>query len=244
MRCHLCPTIMVNAAADDWRAMSRIDASLQTGLSTHLYRLAVIALFVALAGLAGVYGVMGWIALEKGGEPPAGAVSIYTKTVGSQRYAIPASALGVAGQRTNGFAERVDLAAPLALGPDDSRDALAVTLMPRGRLRTSARLLDSVYVHQFAAEQKTGVPGLVGKPLADNSGYTGETVWYDPLSPDPFVAKCMAPVGGVESRQTCLRTVALSDRNIAVLTFAPALLQDWRDLDAALEAWLDRLRVK
>ena len=67
-------------------------------------------------------------------------------------------------------------------------------------------LLDGVYLHQFEDKQLTGPPGLVGKPLTASEGFAGETVWYDALSADPFVAKCLAPVAPGEPTQ-CLRTV-------------------------------------
>src|SRR5690606_19151939 len=99
----------------------------------------------------------------------------------------------------------------------------------------SARLLDSVYVRQFSQSEAGGIPGLVGKPLGGSAAYRNETVWYDPLSVTPFVAKCTRPVEGVAPGADCLRVAPLADRNLAVFTFPEAVLPHWRLFDAAVE---------
>ena len=107
-------------------------------------------------------------------------------------------------------------------------------------MRVSAKLLDNVYLHRFDDAQISGVPGLVGKPLKDGDGYQNETVWYDPLSPNPFVAKCMAPVTE-DTPALCTRALALNDSVGLVVSFDRSLLSQWRDLDAALDAPLSQI---
>ena len=82
-----------------------------------------------------------------------------------------------------------------------------MTLLPRSRARPSSALLDGVYLHQFGDETLDGVPGLVGKPLLDSDGFSGESVWYDALSPDPFVAKCLEPVEAGARPSACAPSI-------------------------------------
>ncbi len=95
-------------------------------------------------------------------------------------------------------------------------------------------------MHQFDGETIEDVPGLIGKPLDDSNGYQGETVWYDALSPNPFVAKCVAPVAETSGTK-CVRTVYLPSGIAATYTFDAAALQSWRQFDAEMELWLTRI---
>lgn len=207
-----------------------------------LYAVTALALIVAIGGLGLAYGARAWLdaAAEANAEPALTATHIVT--VGAQPYILPAALLADPLQRRDGFAERIDLTLALPLAGEGQLSEVAITIMPRGRIRTSAALLDSVYLHQFAGTQLSGIPGLVGKPLEADAGTAGETVWYDPLSASPFVAKCMAPVAEAPDERNCLRVLALSDRNTAVVSFDPAVLADWRAFDARIEAALVPLR--
>lgn len=207
-----------------------------------LYVLAVIGLIVALLGLGGAYAVGAWLdaAREKPADPALAATHIIT--IGAQHYMVPAALASDPIQRRDGFADRLDMALVLPLAADGALAPVDVTIMPRGRARTSANLLDSVYLHQFAHAQLQGPPGLVGKPLGHDAGTSGETVWYDPLSATPFVAKCATPVAMGNTQKTCIRTVQLSDRNTAVFAFEPTVLYNWRAFDGAVEGWLAGLR--
>lgn len=206
------------------------------------YTLGVVTLLVLIVGVALAYGATQWIdnALrEKALDTPT---SMHNKTVGAQRYRVPAALMPDAAQHSDGFADRLDVTMALPLGPEGALSTLEITIQPRGRVRTSAALLDTVYLHQFGTEQIRGVPGLVGKPLEGDAGIAGETVWYDPLSPHPFAAKCMTPVAPDRTAGTCLRTVQLTDRNSAIVTFGPEALANWRRFDTVIESGIDMLR--
>src|SRR5690606_24636450 len=202
----------------------------------------VIALIVALLGLGGAYGAGAWLSAARKEPVNPALAATHIITIGAQHYAVPAALISDPIQRRDGFSDRLDLALVLPLGGGKALSAIDVTIMPRGRVRTSANLLDSVYLHQFADAQLQGPPGLVGKPLAGDAGTIGETVWYDPLSPMPFVAKCAVPVAPGTGEKTCIRTVQLSDRNTAVFAFEPSVLYNWRAFDETVEDWLAGLR--
>lgn len=208
-----------------------------------LYVLAVLCLTAGLCGLGLAYGLKAYFS----GNPirTEGPVLIETHqiAIGAQRYAMPAGLMTDPLQRRDGFAERIDLKLALPLGESGKLADVDITLMPRGRVRSSAALLDSVYVHQFGAAQLSGPPGLVGKPLQADAGTRGETVWYDPLSANPFAAKCMTPINMTPDERTCIRVVSLGDRNTAIVTFAPAALGNWRSFDATVEQAIAALRL-
>ncbi len=206
------------------------------------YTLAAIALVIAILGLAGAYAVGAWLDAARARPADPSLAATHIITIGAQHYVVPAALISDPIQRREGFSDRLDLALVLPLGEGGALTPVDVTIMPRGRIRTSANLLDSVYLRQFATTQLQGPPGLVGKPLLGDAGTSGETVWYDPLSAMPFVAKCSAPVTVGTAQKSCIRTVQLSDRNVAVFAFEPSVLYNWRRFDETVEGWLAGLR--
>lgn len=162
------------------------------------------------------------------------------KNIAGQRLAIPPAWFRYADQRVEGFTERLDIIFALPLGVDRRIIEVAVSLVPASRIRTSDLLLDAVYLHQFLPTQIEGPPGLVGKPLRGEDGFQNETVWYDPLSPTPFVAKCETPVAGASSGN-CIRTVKLSEQVAATYIFDQSVLNAWRDFDIEAAAWLKKI---
>lgn len=203
------------------------------------YNLLAIAVAVALAGLGLAYGID---RLSRPGQGSGPATGTITRGIGGVELRIPAAYFRNDEDRTDGFADQIDLLARLPLGPGAAETPIEVTLLPRSRARPSAILLDAVYLHQFAEQHLPGPPGLVGKPLTATEGFAGETVWYDPLHADPFVAKCLAPVVAGEPVQ-CLRTVVRG--NVAVVyTFGAELLASWRSFDDAAEPWLAEMGIR
>jgi hypothetical protein len=203
-----------------------------------LYNLGIIALGCAVLGLAAAY------ALDAAGRTsptPAGSWVTIVTTVAGRELAIPRAWFRHDEQAVEGFADQVELEIDLPIGADGGPAAIEVTLIPRSRARPSSSLLDGVYLHQFAPEELSGPPGLVGKPLLGKEGFAGETVWYDALSADPFVAKCMVPV--VEEGPTrCIRTV-FYEGIAAVYAFDAEVLPRWRDFDPAIEAKLAEMGI-
>jgi len=158
------------------------------------------------------------------------------QTISGKELTIPTAWFRYGEQIRNGFTDQIDLRLQFELGGAVSQ-RVDVTLLPRGRARTSASLLDRVYLHQFSDETVGDVPGLIGKPMTSSGGFAGETVWYDAISPNPFVAKCIAAVNADGTPQ-CVRTVYLPSGIAAVFTFDATLLQWWRQFDAEMERWL------
>lgn len=196
------------------------------------YRLAIIAIAAGLAGLTLAYGI-DMMERTARSAPPTGMI---VRGIGGVELQIPAAYFRDQEERSEGFTDEINLVAHLPLGAAGRESTVNVTLLPRSRARPSSALLDAVYLHQFAAAQLSGPPGLVGKPLVASEGFSGETVWYDALNADPFVAKCMAPLAPGEPTQ-CLRTV-LYGNVAAVYSFNEDVLVNWRAFDADIAPWL------
>lgn len=216
------------------RATTRPD-----GAGSVIYNLAGIAVLVLLLAVGAAY------MLDRAGRmtgdvaPSLADGDVIEQTIGGRELNIPRNWFRYGEQMQQGFATQVDLEIVPDI-PGFGPLPVQVTLLPQTRARASSTLLDRVYVHRFAEGMAGGVPGLVGKPLSATEGYAGETVWYDPLSPSPFVAKCMAAVGAGQS-QTCLRTVHLPGGLAAIFSFAETALPAWREFDAETARWLGQI---
>ena len=201
------------------------------------FNLGVIALAVALGGLGLAYLIDGAERSKRSIGPTEGLVA---RTLGSTTLEIPATWMTGPADAGPGFAKQVDFKVSLPIGPDGALRSVDVTLTQRSRVRPSASLLDGVYLHQFLPEQLSGPVGLVGKPMVASEGYADETVWYDPIAPQPFVAKCAAPIAEGQAGK-CLRTVYLGSGIAAIYSFSDDMLPNWRRFDAEMHPLLDEI---
>jgi hypothetical protein len=201
------------------------------------FNLGAVLLVVALGGLGLAYALDGLSRAQHQKTHAASGETTLTRTLVGKTLQIPASWFRDAAQKSEGFAAEVDLRLPLPVGRDGAIRMVDVTLVPRSQVRPSASLLDGVYLHQFEPNELSGPPGLIGKPLYGSEGFQNETVWYDPLSASPFVAKCMAPVAR-KTAARCLRTVQLSTGIAAIYDFDDDVLWSWQKFDAEMLAML------
>ena len=160
-----------------------------------------------------------------------------TQTIAGRELHIPTRWFRYGEQIRDGFTNQIDLKVVLTAADGVTPLPVDVTLLPRSRASTSASLLDRVYLHQFGEATLSGVPGLVGKSMQQSEGYRSESIWYDAISPNPFVAKCMDAVEADQARQ-CVRTVYLPSGIAAVYAFDATVLQSWRQFDTEMERWL------
>lgn len=210
------------------------------GIADVAYNMALMALGVALAGLALAYGVD---AARKARQAENAALGPeLARTIGGRDLAIPRGWFRYAEDESGGFTEQIELRFELPLGAAGRPRPVDVKLLAASRVRPSARLLDGVYLHRFGAAQRDGPPGLIGKPLEASGGFQNETVWYDPLSIDPFVAKCSAPVAA-DAPSRCIRTVQLAPGLSAVYAFDSDLLGSWKRFDPEMRRRLEAIGV-
>ncbi len=206
------------------------------------FNLGAIVLVVGLAGVALAYGID---AASRSVEQPVhrtDTTTTLTRMIGDRELTIPLAWFRYAEQTVEGFARQIDLHFTLPLGPEGAARQVEVTLLPRSSVRPSSKLLDGVYLHMFQAEDLSGPVGLIGTPLQATEGYEGEVVWYDPISADPFVAKCSPPIEGGQTTQ-CLRAVHLAPGIAAVYAFGADLLPQWRNFDAEMQKRLETIGV-
>jgi hypothetical protein len=202
------------------------------------FNLGVIALVAALLGLGLAYLIDGAERTKQ--VPGVAADGVVSRALGGTTLTIPTAWLWGPVDQSTGFAKQVDLKLNLPLGPGGALRSVDVTLTQRSRVRPSASLLDGVYLHQFLADQLSGPVGLVGKPMAASEGYADETVWYDPISPQPFVAKCAAPIAEGKAGE-CLRTVYLGSGLAVVYSFPDDVLPNWKRFDAEMHPRLEQI---
>ena len=204
------------------------------------FNLAAIAVLLGLAGIGVAYLIDAAGLSARTQAHRLDTETTLTRTLGGRDLEIPLSWFRYEEQRIEGFAKQIDLRFELPFGVDGHSELVDVTLLPRSRARPSAALLDGVYLHQFLPEQVSGPSGLVGKPLRPDGGYADEVVWYDPLSAEPFVAKCSKPIASAATGQ-CLRTVYLGPGVAAVYAFPETALLHWRDFDALMTRKLEQI---
>ncbi len=207
------------------------------------YNLALIGVVAACAAVALAYCIDAIGRLAEAPSPISGQLAMLEKNVAGQKLSVPEAWIRFADQRQADFLDRLDLRIPLQFGPGNAPIEIDAALVPHSRVRSSARLLDTVYLHMFEPGQLTGPLGLVGKPLRQSEGFQNETVWYDPLAITPFTAKCITPLEG-EPAGNCIRTLALKGTVAIVLSFDQRLLGHWRQFDEALAAPLHTLGVE
>jgi hypothetical protein len=204
------------------------------------FNLAAITLAMALGGLALAYALDG-AGRHHRDAALAVAPGTVVRTIAGNELTIPRALLRYDEPAASALTEEIDLRLELPLGPRASSRPIDVMLIPRSKARPSSALLDGVYLHQFTLEEVSGPPGLVGKPLQGKDGFEGETVWYDALSPNPFVAKCEAVVPGGNAAR-CIRTVYF-DAVAAVYAFDSDVLGSWRAFDTEAEAVLKSIGI-
>jgi len=204
------------------------------------FNLAAIALVLALVGIGIAYKIDDWSNDNQNLPSLRTAGPTINKSIGGQQLAIPPAWFKSAEQRNQEFSERIDLIFALPLGPNGRIKEIGVSLQPLNMVRSSARLLDAVYLHQFVPQQIDGPIGLVGKPLKNAEGYQDETVWYDPLSVDPFVAKCIKSITQAASSD-CVRIVPLNAQIAATYAFDQEVLDEWKRFDAEAALWLNQI---
>ena len=220
-----------------------VAAPRHAGQHASLYSLGLIALMAILFGLGLAYAIDAASRSARVAPHRTDAVTTLTRSVGGREVTIPLSWFRNPEGATQTISKQVELTLALPLGPDGAAREIDVALVPRSTVRASALLLDGVYLHMFETDEIAGPPGLVGKPLRAIEGYQAETVWFDAISADPFVAKCSAPVRDGDP-STCLRVVYLAPALAAVYRFDADVLQSWRAFDAQLDTLMRRIGAR
>ena len=163
-----------------------------------------------------------------------------SKIIGGKKLLIAQSWFRFSQLTSDEFVEKVELVFLFNFDDAQSKKPIYVTIQPKRKALASAKLLDTVYLRQFSTDENKVIKGLIGKPLKPITGYKGETVFYDPISANPFVAKCIDPVIKNESKK-CIRTVDISNNLSATYSFDFDILNYWRQFDEQAKLWLSKI---
>ncbi len=204
------------------------------------FNLITIALGLIFAGLALAY----YIDTLEQSETKLPSLNdneaLITKIISGQQLQIPATWFKYLKKNQTEFVDSIELVFVLPIISNKPNMVIQVTLAQKRLNIPSAQLLDDVYLHQFSPNQINSPKGLIGKPLKTMVGNIEENVFYDPLSANPFVAKCMDRIVKDASKR-CVRTVQISAQLSATYSFEYEALLGWRNFDMEAQKWLDKI---
>jgi hypothetical protein len=168
--------------------------------------------------------------------------------IGGTPLVVPANMIRFAAERQTGASERVDLLlhwpeldgfseqnAEIFRDIDPTAPLIFLTIIPRDADYGTTGWLDRIYTRYFSDDAWAGPDGLVGVRLAEDSGYAGEELFFQPDAAEPFVTRC-TPEGNAEMPSTCMREILLGDTLIARYRFNRTLLGEWERIDPAIRA--------
>jgi hypothetical protein len=174
-------------------------------------------------------------------------------TIGSALFNVPAKAVRMRMQRRAGPQERIDLAFeyPSLTPPEPQAHVTADTVesMPvpmnriflsiaaDGGVVTPTERVRTIYP-RYVEQQADAQDGLTGRAFRDNTPYRGEDLFM--AEKPAFVTRC--------TRDGMTPGMCLSERRVdgAHLTyrFPRSWLSDWRNVAAAMDALVERMRSK
>ncbi len=170
--------------------------------------------------------------------------------IGRQRLVIPANMLRFADQRNVGPHDRIDLAVhfPEMAGYtrdfrkdflDLSADAPIVylTIRTRDTPTDSVGRLINVYQHFFEEGTIPAPDGLVGHRMSEDSGLSGEEVFFEAGSTTPFTTHCTAP-DDTEYPASCLTEIHAGNDLSVQIRFRKGLLGDWAGIKSGVRVLL------
>lgn len=186
--------------------------------------------------------------------PSAAAIGTVQMRIVGETLEIPTNTIRFFDQRRGGEMSRVDLYGiwpslegfTEALRPafDDvgpQSRIVFVSLTPRDTATDTTGRLGTIYARLFAGNPRAGPAGLVGRRLAEGSGYEDEELFFEPGAARPFVARCFTD-GADAMAPMCIRELHVGRKLAALYRFRKSLLAEWRSLDAsvqrAIELWL------
>jgi len=197
------------------------------------FNLAALALILAMTGIGIAYWLNDYTPTVIENVPSVYEPPLVVKTLNNSTMQIPDSWLNILTQNIQENVQTIDLVLKISIAEQEEPTPFNLRISEAIRAEPSTNLLDSVYVLRFSQEQIGGINGLVGKPLRAEDGYNSETIWYEPISDNPFVAKCI-DLEASGTALNCLRTIRLNSQLSATYQFAQNQLEYWHMMDDAI----------
>lgn len=171
--------------------------------------------------------------------------------IDGEMLAVPANMIRFASERRSGDARKLDIylswpdfngyseeERPLFNhGTADNRIIFA-TFEPRSMARDMSQRLTPIYRLLIEEPGEPAEAGLVAHRFIAASGYGDERLIVDPTRfRAPFVARCLSGPEADTALASCERDIDFGDNLSMRYRFPRALLEDWRNLDAAMRAF-------
>lgn len=188
-----------------------------------------ILILLSFFGLALVYFIEN---LEEKRAADAVQKGEFEFTLAAKTYRVPKKWVETFYGQENGALSSLQLKVPFQL--NGQTVPISVSLLPSSKAAPSAYLLDALYIHNFSDAPSNQAFGLIVKKLKAQDGYEHESVWYDALSSNPFVAKCLSEPLGETTKHNCVTTILINKRVSALVQFDGLYLPVWRELHAEL----------
>jgi len=170
--------------------------------------------------------------------------------IGKQRLVIPANMFRFAAQRNVGPHDRIDLAVrfPEMAGYskafrkdflDTGADAPIVylTLRTRDTPTDSVGRLINVYQHFFEDGTIKAPQGLIGHRMSEESGLSGEEVFFEAGSTNPFTTHCTAP-DATDYPASCLTEIHAGNDLSVQIRFRKGMLSNWDGIKSGVRVLL------
>lgn len=208
-----------------------------------MFNLAAIALILIMLGLGIAYWLNAYARPQPQQTTSTFASPTVSKILAETELQIPQNWQNPQTRLNDKIIQFLDLKLFVRFTPGAELTPINLHLAPSRNGEPSSHMLDTVYSLRFTPRQAAGPMGLIGKPLKAEEGFENETVWYDPLSANPFVAKCIS-LGTEKPTATCLRTVQISPKMLVTYQFSADQLQYWREFDGVMEPLLTQIGIK
>jgi hypothetical protein len=170
--------------------------------------------------------------------------------IGQQRLVVPGNMFRFPDQRNVGPHDRIDLAVHfpemsgyarnfrndfLDLGAD--APIIYLTVRTRDTPTDSVGRLINVYQHFFEEGTIPAPAGLVGHRMSEESGLSGEEVFFEAGSTNPFTTHCTAPDDS-EYPASCLTEIHAGDDLSVQIRFRKGLLGNWAGIKSGVRVLL------
>ena len=206
------------------------------------FNLAALGLILIMAGLGTAYWLNGYAREKTQLSPSSFTPPLVSKTLAGNDLQIPKSWLTPLIQDSRKQVQAIDLSLKITLEQEMPPASFNLRISPLEMAEPSSYLLDSVYILKFSDQQIDAIKGLVGKPMRAEDGYENETVWYQPTTSTPFVAKCI-DLENSESALNCLRTIRLNSSLALTYQFSQERLASWQNMDRAIMPLLQKTGI-
>lgn len=235
-------------------ATTSCDASGETPLLSPRFLLTavVVIALLALASLAiNIYGRLYGAQLALAGH--SDSLDVYEIAIGRDTVQLTANTIRFEPQRHNGAAERVDLqlhwptmegysrARRLAFDDTGQTQPLIFLQISQSTMsRDMSGRVEPIYRHILTGSPEAGPAGLQLHHFKPGTGFEGEVLLTGKtLDGTAYAVRCLIPSQDkLASSSDCQRDIHVGEDLSVLYRFSSRLLPDWKEIDAAVRAYV------